>query len=124
MDNRFASSSSSSGVPTELCLSMTLRYLAGGTVYDIIDMHSVAVATFYSVLWKCIDAINDAYPMSFPCNDSHKLHSISRGFHDLNKRTLPGCVGAIDGLAIEVRKPLAWDTLFPVQFMNRKVFGA
>ena len=33
-------------VPTDLCLSMTLRWLAGGSFLDIIDMHGVGRATF------------------------------------------------------------------------------
>ena len=45
--DRFAHSSSGFGVSTQLCLSMTLRYLCGGRVLDIIDLHGVAKATFY-----------------------------------------------------------------------------
>lgn len=37
-------------ISTELSLSMTLRYLAGGHVYDIIDLHGVAYPTFYEKL--------------------------------------------------------------------------
>jgi hypothetical protein len=56
--NRWVVSSSGSGVPTELCLSMTLRYLAGGHVYDIIDLHGVGRSTFYKVLWSTMSAIS------------------------------------------------------------------
>mmetsp|Transcript_26064 Transcript_26064/g.72977 ORF Transcript_26064/g.72977 Transcript_26064/m.72977 type:complete len:222 (-) Transcript_26064:377-1042(-) len=101
---------------------MALRFLAGGNVWDIVDLHKVGTATFKSILWKCVDAINMHYPINFPLNDPQQLSKISEGFHTLNKHSLPGCVGAIDGLAVEIKKPSAWDTLFPTHFMNRKGF--
>jgi hypothetical protein len=55
--DRFARSSSGYGVSNELCLSMTFRYLCGGHVLDIIDLHSVAKATFFHRLWITISAI-------------------------------------------------------------------
>ena len=33
-----------------------------------------------------------------------------------------GCVGAIDGIAIQIIKPSAWDTIQPQMFKNRKKF--
>ena len=45
-------------VSSELCLSMTLRWLAGGSFVDIVDMHGVSIKTFYSVLWLTIEAID------------------------------------------------------------------
>lgn len=50
-------------ISTELALSMTLRYLAGGHVLDIVDLHGVAEPTFYSkflqvamAVWHQLDA--------------------------------------------------------------------
>lgn len=39
-------------ISTELALSMTLRFLAGGHVLDIIDQHGCAEPTFYHKLWQ------------------------------------------------------------------------
>ena len=122
-DNRFARSSSGSGISTELCLSMTLRYLAGGSVLDIIDMHGVAYGTFYNLVWRTIEAVNASLRLpGLPLNDLDALEELSEGFSDLNKGSLVGCVGAIDGIAIRINKPSLWDTVFPKQFMNRKSF--
>jgi len=45
------------GICTELCLSMTLRYMGGGSFLDIIDMHGVGKRTFYKLLWATIEGI-------------------------------------------------------------------
>ena len=113
--------SSGSGVTTDLCLSMTLRYLAGGSYLDIIDMHKVGRSTFYKAVWCTVRAINETYSLpGLPLSNPDLLQDIADGFHTLNKWTLPGCVGAIDGIGIEITKPTPWDTMYPVQFKNRK----
>jgi hypothetical protein len=53
-----ACKSSGSGIDTELCLSMTLRYLCGGHALEIIDLHGVGKSSFYYMLWLTISAIN------------------------------------------------------------------
>ena len=111
------------GITTELCLSMTLRYLAGGSFVDIIDMHGVGKNSFYKLLWATVEGINKAIKMDgIPMKNHTALAKISGGFERLNSGALVGCVGAIDGIAIEVFKPTPWDTFFPKQFMNRKGF--
>jgi len=37
-------------ISTEIALSMTLRFLAGAHVYDIVDLHGVAEPTFFNKL--------------------------------------------------------------------------
>lgn len=121
--DRFARSSSGSGVSTELCLSMTLRYLCGGHVLDIIDLHGVAKATFYHGLWITISAINVVLSLpGLPLKNEEGLRKLSEGFHLKSKGTMRGCVGAIDGIAIQIIKPSAWDTIQPQTFKNRKKF--
>ena len=122
-NNSHATRSSGSGIPTELCLSMTLRYLAGGHVYDIVDMHGVSVAAFYKQLWITVAAINKTLPLEeFKPYDHRCLRRLAEGFYSLSKETMQGCVGAIDGIAIEISKPTPFDTLYPIQFRNRKQF--
>ena len=58
IDHAFAKRSSGSGIPTELCLSMTMRWLCGGNVYDIVDLHRVHKSKFYHILWCTVAAIN------------------------------------------------------------------
>ena len=121
--NRYAVASSGSGIPTELCLSMTLRWLAGGHDCDIVDMHGVASSTFYSLLWKTVAAINKVLELpGLRPDDTDQLENLAKGFHTLSKGTMKGCVAAIDGIAIEIQKPSSWDTVNPLQFLNRKCF--
>lgn len=60
-------------VPPELCLSMTLRWLAGGHHLDIADMHGVGTATFFAVLWRTVSAITRVEHMRFPLDDYEQL---------------------------------------------------
>ena len=111
------------GISTEICLSMTLKYLGGGHFLDIIDMHGVGKSTFYKLSWATIEGINKVIKMDgIPIKNHSALAELSAGFERLNSSALVGCVGAIDGIAIEICKPIPWDTFFPKHFMNRKGF--
>ena len=119
----YARKSSSSSIDTELCLSMTLRWLCGGNVLDIIDLHGVAKASFYNRQWLTISAINIVLSLPrVPANNLKGLQKLSEGFHKKSKGTMRGCVGAIDGIDIKIIKPSAWDTIQPQIFKNRKKF--
>ena len=43
----------------ELCVYVTLWYLAGGSYMDIFHLISISQALFYRLLWKTIKAINN-----------------------------------------------------------------
>ena len=121
--NKHARTYHGSGISTELCLSMTLMYLGGGHFLDIIDMHGVGKSAFYKLLWSTIEGINKVIKMDgIPIKNHSALAELSAGFERLNSGALVGCVGAIDGIAIEICKLTPWDTFFPKQFMNRKGF--
>ena len=59
---------------------MTLRWLSGGHVYDIMDMHGVGESTFYRIVKETMACIVALLPLSFPVNDSEKLKDIEEGF--------------------------------------------
>jgi len=59
----------------ELKLSVTLRYLAGGSYLDIYQMHGVSRTTFFETISVVCRAITDAYPLQFPINDPEGLVS-------------------------------------------------
>ena len=102
---------------------MTLRYLAGGNVWDIVDMHGVSPAAFYKYLWLTVEAINNLVRLpGLPIRHPEKFQQLSDGFYSLNGSTMAGCIGAIDGIAIEIMKPSPWDSPYPKQYMNRKHF--
>lgn len=74
--------SSGSEVSAVCRLSMTLRWLAGGCVHDIYQMHGVAYNTFYNSLWKTVDAINN-----------HPLHKFKFGVTEQRPDPTAGRVG-------------------------------
>ena len=108
----------------ELLLSMALRWLAGGNYLDIADMHGVHRATFYGALWRTLQAINEVETLNFPSRDNARRVEISNGFLRNNHDSLAGCVGAIDGIAVRIRKPALIDDACPMTFYNRKGFFA
>jgi len=55
-DEEQASCRGGSIIP-EVCLHVTIRWLAGGSHLDVIDIAGMSKASFYRVLWKTIFAI-------------------------------------------------------------------
>jgi hypothetical protein len=119
--------SSGSAVAPALQLSMTLRYLAGGSYLDITQMHGVHTSTMFACVHRVIKAINDAPELriTFPADDPGALADLAAGFsrsRDYHADRLPGCVGALDGIALQIKRPVACPTAR--SFYNRKGFFA
>ena len=75
----------------ELCLhACSLRYLAGGSYSDIKFFTGMSVPSFYRVVWKCIDAINecDELAVKFP-KTRVEVHEAARGFESISTQ---GCI--------------------------------
>jgi len=107
-------------VSPELKLSMTLRWLAGGSYLDIYQMHGVSYTQFNKSLWMTIDAINDAIIISFPIDDLSALLNLEQGFAaKSNSQSLRGCVGAVDGCLIRIRPPNAKEDSRPKRYYSR-----
>ena len=111
-------------VSAELRLSMFLRYLARGQVKDIIHMHGVHNSTFYRAVWQVVDFLNNTVTLSYPLGDDGILKSVAEGFCVITKGVITKCGGAIDGIAIKIRRPRTSDTANPMQYFNRKGFYA
>ena len=52
-------------VSPEAQLAFTIRWLAGGSYLDIADHYGVSKATFYRLVYECIDLIIDAFPIYY-----------------------------------------------------------
>ena len=113
----------SNPVSVELRLSMTLRWLAGGHYIDIIDMHGVHESTFYNCLWSTCEAICAVERLEFP-DDTAVRKELNKGFLKRSQGTFHNCIGALDGIAIAIRKPNVWEDLCPMSYFNRKKFFA
>jgi hypothetical protein len=107
-------------VSPELKLSMTLRWLAGGSYLDIYQMHGVSYTQFNKSLWTTIDAINNAYAISFPIDDAAALLNIEQRFAaKSNSESMRGCVGAVDICLIRIRPPNSTEDARPERYYSR-----
>jgi len=68
----------------------------------------VGTSTFYSdigILWPTIEAIDLAYDIGLPIDDTDKLDEMSQGFYDHSGGIFDGYRLAIDGLAVITHRP-------------------
>jgi hypothetical protein len=98
--------------------------LAGGAPVDIADIHGVSVNSVYTSFWESIVTINQVLELSFDITDNHRMDELEAGFANKSGHVLRGFVGAIDGIAIKIRKPTAAESKNPMSYYNRKGFFA
>lgn len=92
-------------VTPETRLATTLRFLAGGSPWDIATIFSVCEPELYRSLWVTVDAINHEFAMTFPQTLEDCIR-VEKGFCAKSKnQCLRGCIGALDGCIFEVRNP-------------------
>lgn len=97
-------------VPTECALSATIRFLAGGAVYDIMQTHGVSHSTLYNCIWHTIAAINNCPHLKFKFPRKHEDQLALAA--EFTKRSQAGfccCVGCIDGMLLWIDRPTAED---------------
>ena len=104
-------------LPIQLKLSMVIRYLAGGHVYDCADLHGVAVSTLQKVVRQVVGAINRTFRIKFP-SSKDELQRSAVAFAGLSGGAMDGVVGAVDGVIIKITKPAYNGT----QYYSRKGF--
>ena len=103
-------------------LSVTLRHLGGGHHLDIIDLHGISTSQFYKMFWECVYALPSILPITFPMDDVTALDILANDFEKRSNGTLPNCVGALDGVAIEILQPHESEQPDARSFYNRKGF--
>ena len=102
-------------------LAIALRLLAGGSVHDLMMIFSVGRSTVYEILLSSVDTIVSSIPMpSFNLGDEENCREIADGFQSsrICANPLYGCLGALDGLSLEIMKP--HDDDCPRNFYCRK----
>ena len=111
-------------IPGEVKLAMTIRYLAGGQIYDIADRYGYHSTTTNLMVWKVMGIIlkTKLGRCEFKADDAEWLKEKANLYSGL-RVTNPlaeKCVGCVDGLAIEIERP---DSSFsPKEYSNRKGF--
>eukprot|EP01031_Cornospumella_fuschlensis_P023551 gene23551-28561_t len=101
-------------ISVEIMLMATLRYLAGGMMWDIVCALDVAPGSFYTVIWQTMEAIDNAYEITFSLAPED-LERSAQEFAAINRSSAEqfyGCVMAIDGWVVQTRKPTAVEIYF------------
>jgi hypothetical protein len=111
-------------LPTSTKLSMTLRWLAGGSYLDISLSHYVAISSFFYIVDRTLIELNAILKIEFRAIDVDYLHKTSVGFSRHGRSPLSGCVGALDGIAIKIQEPCRGSVPNPSTYFNRKGFFA
>jgi hypothetical protein len=93
-------------ISPEMKLSMTLRWLAGGSYLDIHHFHGVCEAAFWSAKDQVLDAINacEGLDIVFPSlDDDDALKKLLSQFKEKSEMfSFDHCVGALDGLLVDL----------------------
>jgi hypothetical protein len=105
-------------------LSLTLRWLAGGSYLDISLSHYVSISSFYYILDRTIIELNAILNVEFKFNNAAYLDEASMAFSRNGQSALSGCVGTLDGIAIKIQEPCRGSVADPSTCFNRKGFFA
>ena len=104
------------------CLSMALRYAAGGDPLDISEMHGVGPKEVLTSFWDIIDAIHASPELNIDFPESHKEQvAVMKGFEEKSAIGINSCVGAIDGILIWTNRPSTKD-IKVIKFGSTKFF--
>ena len=99
------------GLDSRLKLLSALRFLAGGDVKDVLIAHGQSRTTFWRHLEATMDAILVLYPLELNLDDPAKLAELEqcccegRLFDPSKSKAYRGCIGFLDGIQIEIRRP-------------------
>jgi hypothetical protein len=99
-------------ISPSLCLFCTLRYLSGGSYLDISSLTGISKTSFYTVVWKTIDAIancDDAVldNIHFP-KTNKECQQAAAGFESISSfNAITNCVTVLDGYLLSIQTPPA-----------------
>ena len=118
-------------VSGEVKLALTLRLLAGGSYMDLALLFEVGFSTSYEILHKVVkewildDSLVKINGIDF-CLDKDRLNEVARGFAQKSNHVINGCIGAVDGWVVKIKKPSVDKDLYnmsdPASYFSRKGF--
>ncbi|KAL7506494.1 hypothetical protein ACHAXN_009688 [Cyclotella atomus] len=113
-------------VSGEVKLALTLRLLAGGSYMDLALLFDVGFSTAYEILhhvikeWILDDRLVKINGIEF-CEDEVCMGNVAREFAKKSNFIINGCIGAIDGWIVKIKKPSRNKDLFNL-FKNSKFY--
>lgn len=103
-------------------LSVTLRFLAGGSYLDIALGHTLSISSTYSFIETTIEELSNCLSITFPLDNEEELQRNSAGSSRQGCSPLSGCCGALDGLAIKIIEPARSEVSNSSTYFNSKGF--
>lgn len=123
-DVRKAGNSSGGIICPQARLLMTLCFLAGGAVQDMMVIFGVSKEAVYDCIWLVLEALVAAHPIVFSTRPGD-LASTARGFMARQRvPVLKGIVRAVDGILVAIRSPSILEHWKPMSFWCRKQYNA
>lgn len=118
-------------VSGEVKLALTLRLLAGGSYMDLALLFDVGFSTAYEIMHKVIkewildDRLVKINGVDY-CEDEEHMAKVAGEFAKRSNYVINGCIGAIDGWIVKIRKPSSTKDLYnasdPKSYFSRKGF--
>ena len=98
-------------ISPSICLFCTLRYLSGGSYLDISSLTGISKTSFYTVVWRTIDAIVNSEDallnnIHFP-NTNEECERAAAGFESISTFAITNCVSVLDGYLLSIQTPPA-----------------
>ena len=113
-------------VSGEVKLALTLRLLAGGSYLDLSLLYEVSPTNVYDIFhdviknWLLDKNLVDISGIDY-VTDEERLEKVALEFARKSEGLFNGCIGAIDGWIVKIRKPTAKDNVLnPGSFFSRK----
>ena len=94
-------------VPVDLRLGITIRYLAGAQTSDLIGWFKLKRTTLLRIMFDTVQALISKLRLPGLPRDIRGLHQSSMNFKCSRRLPNPlnGCVGALDGITIRIKRP-------------------
>jgi hypothetical protein len=112
----------------EIKLAITLRMLAGGSYLDLGLIFGTVFLYPYAIFcqdifeWICDDKLVNISGINY-CKDEERMNAVARDFADGSNHVFSGCIGAVDGWIVKIRKPWKSDgVLNSKSFYSQKGF--
>ena len=99
-------------ITIEIAMHCLLRWLSGGSYLDIKLCAGISKASFYRVIYKCVDLINchSYFKISFPTT-TRDLETAANNFKSLSSNgVIDGCVACLDGFLLPITTPFSNET--------------
>lgn len=113
-------------IPPEYQVAMALRWLAGGSHFEMMDGHVCGESTVYAVKDRVLEAICECQELACQWPSGDGVTQAAAGFKQRStNEVITRAVGAMDGLFVGIRRPAVAQHSQPRKFYSghKKGFG-